>query len=378
MKRIKLDPRSNWLEKNNEVGFDFSFVDGDPYWIEDHCYEFKYNQILELEKATQELISMCYQLVEFVIKDNLFEKLRIPQKFWEAIKNSWYKDDFSIYGRFDFYYDGVNPPKLLEFNADTPTALLESSIVQWKWLEEQSTQLKNNDQFNSIHEKLIESWSYYKKNFLKNEILHFTSFVESLEDYRNVEYMMDTAYQAGITVKYVPINEIGSDGVILVDQEDQEIKHLFKLYPYEWMMNESFADVLINPPCNLIEPLWKTILSNKAMLVLLWELYPNHQYLLETSFSSLEKEYVKKPIYGREGSNIFIKTSGLTLETEFNSLYNSTGYVYQEAKILPIFDKKYAQVCSWIVGDDSAGICIREDDSPVIGNLSTFVPHYFF
>jgi glutathionylspermidine synthase len=176
----------------------------------------------------------------------------------------------------------------------------------------------------------------------------------------------------------VPINEIGSDGVILVDQEDQEIKHLFKLYPYEWMMKEEFGSILINPPCNLIEPLWKTILSNKAMLVLLWELYPNHPYLLETSFSPLEKEYVKKPIYGREGSNIFIKTKDLNLETEFNSLYNSTGYVYQEAKILPIFDKKYAQVCSWIVGDDSAGICIREDDSPVIGNLSTFVPHYFF
>lgn len=378
MKKIKVNPRLNWIEKNNELGFDFSFVDGDPYWIEDHCYEFNYNQILELEKATQEIISMCYNVVEFVIENDLFEKLKITEKFWKAIKNSWNKDDFSLYGRLDFYYDGINPPKLLEFNADTPTALLESSIVQWKWLEEQNIQLKNNDQFNSIHEKMIENWDYYKNNFLNNEILHFTSFADSLEDYRNVEYIMDTAYQAGIKVKYVPINEIGSDGIILIDQEYQEIKHLFKLYPYEWMMNEEFGNILINPPCKLIEPLWKTILSNKAMLVLLWELYPNNTYLLEASFSEIEKEYVKKPIYGREGSNISINSNNLKFETEFNSLYDSTGYIYQEAKILPIFDKKYAQVCSWIIGDEAAGICIREDDTPVIGNLSTLVPHYFF
>lgn len=378
MKRIKVNPRKDWLLKNNQEGFDFSFVDGDPYWIESFAYEFNYQQILELEKATKELFDMSCEAVERVIKYNLFDKFKINPNYIQTIMNSWEKDDFSIYGRFDFSYDGKSPPKLLEFNADTPTALLESSVIQWKWLEEQSYQLKNNDQFNSIHEKLIENWDYFKENYIKDKILYFTSSPESLEDYRNIEYLMDTAYQAGIDVAYIPIDQISSDGNIFIDQENKKIDYLFKLYPYEWMMEEQFGSVLTKNSCTLIEPFWKAILSNKALLVLLWEMFPNHPNLLETSFNPIAKEFVKKPIYGREGLNIEIKTRDMYFNAEHNDLYEKTGYIYQEAKILPCFDDNYAQVGSWIIGNEPAGICIREDVTPVIGNLSTFVPHYFY
>jgi glutathionylspermidine synthase len=36
-----------------------------------------------------------------------------------------------LYGRFDLAYRGDGPPKLLEYNADTPTALFEAAVVQW-------------------------------------------------------------------------------------------------------------------------------------------------------------------------------------------------------------------------------------------------------
>ena len=59
----------------------------------------------------------------------------------------------SIYGRFDLRYDGAGPAKLLEYNADTPTTLLEASILQWNWLKDTH---EGDDQWNSLHEKLVE------------------------------------------------------------------------------------------------------------------------------------------------------------------------------------------------------------------------------
>ncbi len=61
-----------------------------------------------------------------------------------------------LYGRFDFAYDGRNI-KMLEYNADTPTGLLEASVAQWLWIEQVSG-IANRDQFNSIHEDLIKRW----------------------------------------------------------------------------------------------------------------------------------------------------------------------------------------------------------------------------
>lgn len=76
-----------------------------------------------------------------------------------AIVWSWNEEPPAIYGRFDLAYDGIHPPKLLEYNADTPTALLEASVVQWYWLQDV---FPKDDQFNSIHEHLVAKWKELK------------------------------------------------------------------------------------------------------------------------------------------------------------------------------------------------------------------------
>ncbi len=53
------------------------------------------------------------------------------------------------------------PAKLLEYNADTPTSIFEAAVFQWTWLEqaiERNIIPKRADQFNSIHERLIDAW----------------------------------------------------------------------------------------------------------------------------------------------------------------------------------------------------------------------------
>ena len=51
------------------------------------------------------------------------------------IEQTWAKNVPHLYGRFDFGYDGENL-KMFEYNADTPTSLLEAAVVQWQWLEQ--------------------------------------------------------------------------------------------------------------------------------------------------------------------------------------------------------------------------------------------------
>ena len=77
------------------------------------------------------------------------------------IEHSWKNDDMHIYGRFDLLVEPSGAIKMYEYNADTPTALLEAAVAQWQWLEEVEG-VSHRDQFNSIHEKLVARWNQAK------------------------------------------------------------------------------------------------------------------------------------------------------------------------------------------------------------------------
>ena len=193
-----------------------------------------------------------------------------------------------------------HPPKLLEYNADTPTALLEASVVQWFWLQELHP---HADQFNSIHERLIEAWRRWA-----GKTIYFSSIKEHSEDEQTVLYLRDTCEQAGVKTKPVYIEDIGWDEreKHFVDLDGMTIEHCFKLYPWEWLWHEEFGKNLAHDCIQLIEPSWKMLLSNKGLLPILWELFPDHPNLLpafETS-APLGNSYIRKPKLSREGSNV--------------------------------------------------------------------------
>ena len=265
--------------------------------------------------------------------------------------------------------------KMLEFNADTPTSLYEAGIVQWFWLQDFD---KNKDQFNSIHEKLIAYWKYLKV-YLQPGKLHFTCLKETLEDLTNTEYMRDCAAQAGLDTKLVFIDDIGWDenAKQFVDMEDESIRNIFKLYPWEWLAAEEFGKNILEDTNQIfwIEPSWKMILSNKAILPILWELNPDCEYLLPAYFEENGmKNYVKKPILSREGANIeMVKHYGTIEKTDGE--YGEEGFVYQQLFELPEFDNNYPVIGSWIIGQDAAGIGIREANNLITDNKSRFVPH---
>ena len=374
MERIATPPRFNWQEKVESHGLTYHTIDGQTYWDETAYYSFTTSEIDELESATAELHEMCIQAVEHVIDNRLYNKLMIPPQAIPLIERSWNNVEPSILGRFDLSFDGHSPPKMLEYNADTPTALLEASVIQWFWLKER---FPDADQFNSIHEKLINGWKELKQYL--NEPLYFGCVKDAPEDLGNLEYLRDTAIQAGLQTELIFVEDLGFDSINthFVDTNDTPIASIFKLYPWEWLMSEFFGRYLEQSKIIMIEPAWKMILSNKAILPILWELNPRHPNLLESSFESdhFSDNFVSKPLLSREGSNIGIHRNGTV--TEYEGTYGGKGNIFQELAKTPSLAGNYPVIGSWVIYGEPAGIGIREDNKEVTTNTSRFVPHLF-
>lgn len=382
MQRIECPERDDWQATAEAAGFDFHTLDGERYWDERAYYAFSLDEIeRQIEAPTGELHEMCLALVRRVVDDErLLQRLKIPAACWPLITESWQRRDASLYGRFDLRFDGRGPAKLLEYNADTPTSIFEAAVFQWTWLEqgiERQLIPKRADQFNSIHDSLIARW----REIADGRHLHFTGSYENPEDAVTLNYLEDTAHQAGLDTTALDIESIGLNSQRgFVDLDDRPIELAFKLYPWEWMLRDSFGGNVRTSSTRWLEPPWKVVLSSKGILPLLWEMYPNHPNLLPAYFENdpnadkLGTSFVRKPLYSREGANVTLVSSGTTIEQQPGP-YGSEGFIRQAFAPLPRFAEQYPVIGSWIVGDRACGLSIREDANPITGNTSRFLPH---
>jgi glutathionylspermidine synthase len=386
MRRVSSIPRTDWQKKVEEAGLIWHTPDEDsddsgsnaqgggrPYWNESVFYEFRAKEVEAIECATGELARMALDAAQHVIENQLYARLAIPENAIPLIEHSWQAEPPSLYGRFDLTYDGVHPPKLLEYNADTPTSLVEAAVVQWYWLEEV---YPSRDQFNSIHERLVERWKELQPHLPEANVA-FCS-MDNVEDGMTVAYLLDTAQQAGIAGRMFPIGEIGWNGRTFVGPGNLPLAAVFKLYPWEWMVREEFGQYLGKTDVIWIEPPWKMILSNKGILPVLWKLFPGHPNLLEAHFDRPESmpSWVRKPLLGREGASVTLCDCGRGIESPGG--YGAEGFVYQQLAPKMNFDGMHAVIGSWVIGHDegsAAGMGIRESASPITTNMSQFVPH---
>lgn len=383
MHRETSRPRRDWQQKIESQGLVYGtparYVAGGPrpYWDESVHYVFDMDEVLAIEADVELLHSMCLDAVDHVVLAERYKDFGIPEWVWPGIAESWRRHDPHVYGRFDLRYDGSGPAKLLEYNADTPTALLEAAVIQWYWKTEV---FPDDDQWNSVHEKLVERWAELRDR-LPSSLLHFTwsSADPTGEDHVTTAYLQETAAEAGLDTVGLAIEDIGWDTALryFVDLEEARMHGVVKLYPWEWVVEEQFGRYALEslPATMWIEPLWKMLLSNKALLAILWEMHPGHPNLLPAFLDNpgVLTEYVRKPRLGREGSNIQIVAPGY--ETQTGGVYGREGYVYQAFDPLPEFDGYRPALGAWIVGDSSAGLGIRETAGLVTDDGAAFVPH---
>jgi glutathionylspermidine synthase len=377
VERLERTPRPDWQRRVEEVGFPIHTADG-PYWDESACWLLTPADVEVLERATAALQEMVLAAVGHVIESGAWwDRLAIPRAMAPLVARSWEgvdgDGDPSIYGRMDLAWDGVSPPRLLEYNADTPTGLVEAAVVQWHWLQDVDPAA---DQWNSIHERLVEGWKELAP-WLPVGPLHFAS-LDLPEDLLTTSYLQDTAARAGLRTSFVEMRAIGWDEAkgAFVDPDGVEIRSCFKLYPWEWMAREAFGAMLPRCHTRFIEPTWKMVASNKGILAVLWELFPGHENLLPAFLEQGDlRSFARKPLLSREGANVTLVRDGETLARGADAGYGAEGHVWQALWEPSRPMARNLSIGSWLVRGVPAGAGLRESDGPITGNLARFVPH---
>jgi glutathionylspermidine synthase len=388
--RIPLPERPDWRAKSAELGFAFADMHGEPYWDETSAYRFTLPQIeAGIEDPCTELHAMCREAVARILSDEaLMERMGLPRVRWDFIAQSWAAKEPELYGRMDLAYDGRGPAKLLEYNADTPTSLYESASWQWLWYEDQLASgvlATGSDQFNRIHEALVERFT---EMFPPDTDLHFAAVAGATEDYATVETMAWAAREAGMGAHYSDLDKIGiSEEGQFTDAEDRVIGALFKLYPWEDLFSDDFAAHLATAQCRFLEPAWKALVSNKAILPVLWQMYPGHPNLLPAFFADdtaglanaahlMLAGHVTKPLFSREGASVTITTQGRVLERAANRDYDRHPMIVQAYHPLPVMGGMHPVLGAWVVGETCVGMGVREDRALITQDLSRFKPHF--
>jgi len=353
----------------------------------------------ELRRATNELHLMFMHATDVVLKDeDLLARFNIPQGLWPRLRRSWEnRRGEMITGRFDFCVSerGV---KVYEYNADSASCHLEAGRIQGKWATHFGV-TEGEDAGEPLADALHRAW---RASGVEG-VMHILQDNDSEETY-HAQFIRATAEAAGIqckVMKGVAGLSWNSQGEI-VDDQGIPIRFVWKTWAWETALDQIRAecedddcvpllrtaespgqaprlvDVLLRPGIIVFEPFWTLIPSNKAILPILWQIFPDHPYLLNAQFelspALSEHGYVSKPIVGRSGSNISVFDKDETLLKETGGRFDEQDQVYQELWKLPEIDGYRTQICTFSVRGKYAGCCVRVDKSLVITGKSDVLP----
>ncbi len=295
--------------------------------------------------AANALYDMYVEAAQRVIDEQLYVELGIPANLVKQIEDSWDNDDLHLYGRFDLAggLDGL-PIKLIEFNADTPTSLFETAIVQWALLK--ANAMDESRQFNNLHEMLKENYhrlvtgddppTAFAARYAQQKLL-FSSASGLPEDEQTVRYLQHVAHEAGWYTDFCYLHEAGfsDDGVF--NKDAQLADFWFKLFPWEDIaadeleLTRLLGRVASGGRTRIINPAYTLLFQSKGIMKVLYDLYPDSPYLLPTDFAPLDGvEQVHKKLFGREGANLQLLGRDGSVLSQTDGPYAHHKGVYQE------------------------------------------------
>jgi len=379
---------SEYLES---IGFTWHTDSDKSSYVSDQVVTISEAQAEAYYNATNELYDMFCEAGQYVIDNELFHELNIPFNLVELIKESWENDvHWHLYGRFDLA-GGINgePIKLIEFNADTPTALYETAIIQWALLK--ANGLEESSQFNSLYEALkdnfkrfitldteVEKFEEYYKDL--NWKILFSSVKGNDEEKHTTQLLQHIATEAGYTTEFAYIDEVefSDDGV---SKENELYEFWFKLIPWEDIAIDEgelaviLTELINNKKAIVFNPAYTLLFQSKGIMKVLWDLYPNHPLLLETSFDPLENtKQVEKPCFGREGANVAIINDDNSLDIKTEGEYGNFKYIYQEYVEFPKDQDGNHYQAGVFYAYEACGLGFRKGGK-ILDNMSKFVGH---
>ncbi len=384
----KVKPISTSLME--EVGMTWhTDPDGQPY-VADEIVAVTEAEAEAYYQAGNDLYDMYVQAGQYVIEHDLYLELDIPFNLVDQINQSWEMDHRHLYGRFDLAggIDGL-PIKLIEFNADTPTSLFETAVVQWALLK--ANGLNEAMQFNTVYTAIRDNFrrlvtgdaepETFSQYYQYQNIL-FSSIRDLPEDERTVRFLQQMASDAGLQTDFCYMDEVGfleEQGIF--NPQQTRFNYWFKLYPWEDIalqtdgINGILEDITRNTDTVILNPAYTLLFQSKGMLKILYDLFPDSPYLLETRTQPLSnKKHIAKKMFGREGANSIIYDAASKVVQSVPGDYDRYKTIYQEFAHYP----KDAQGRSYQAGVffawQACGLGFRRGGD-ILDNLSKFVSH---
>ena len=389
MKLEKLKPLSD--EYLESIGFVWHTDSDNSSYVSDEIVVISEDEANAYYEATNELYDMFAQAGQYVIDNDLFHELNIPFNLVEIIKKSWENEvHWHLYSRFDLAggIDG-KPIKLIEFNADTPTSLFETAIIQWAMLK--ANNLDEASQFNNLYEALKDNFKRiitldsdiekFEEHYagLGWKIL-FSSISSSSEDINTTKLLQHIASEAGFNTDFEFIENVqfNDEGIY---KDDELFEFWFKLIPWENIAIEEselaliLTEIITNQKAIIFNPAYTLMFQSKGFMKVLWDLYPNHPLLLETSFEPLVgKKQVEKRCFGREGANVKIINSDQSIDEQTSGDYEGHKAIYQEYVEFPKDISGNSYQAGVFYAYEACGLGFRRGGK-ILNNMSKFVGH---
>ncbi|QOY52709.1 glutathionylspermidine synthase family protein [Candidatus Sulfurimonas baltica] len=373
-----------------EIGFSWhTDKDGSKY-VNNELVVISQNEADAYYEAANEIYDMYVEAAEHVIENKLFFELGIPFNLIDAIKKSWENDvHWHIYGRFDLA-GGLDskPIKLIEFNADTPTSLFETALLQWALLKQNN--MDEDKQFNNVYDAIKDNFKRLVTLFddIENfderydgwKVL-FSSVEGNDEEEATTRLLQQIATDAGFNTGFEYLSNVRFDKDGIFDADDNQYEYWFKLYPWEDIAHDEpelatiLTDIMQNQKAIILNPAYTLLFQSKGMLKILYDLFPDSPYLLKTSFEPLKNTlHVAKTVFGREGANIKIVSSDGAILEQINGPYDNYKKVYQEYVDFNKDENGSKYQAGVFFAYEACGVSFRKG-SEIMDNMSKFVGH---
>ena len=322
-------------------------------------------------------------------------------------------------GRFEFAWTAEGP-KLLEFNAETPTFVVELFHMNGQVCKDFGLVDPNVDcqeqLIQAMHSTITASLSWIGMHQRDSISVVFSSYADRKEERGTVEFYRNLLTSIGdlpYKTSFRGLNELRVTPDCLFTADGERVDVLYKLYPTEHLIEDEAPDgmpvglallelvrkrqlAILNPPVAFV-------LQNKALMAILWamhmvesELFTSEehmwieQYVLPSYLDAHDVQgqvvfagaYVVKPVFGREGASITIRTGQQVVGQSEQHLYENQVKMYQQYVALPtttvqteegLTDVHLIHNCFVVAGIPSA-IGVRASQKLILDDNAYFLP----
>lgn len=363
----------------------------------------------QIADATERLGAIIGKAVRIARQggEELFRELGLPEATWRAVRIAVSEGQPTVVGRFDFAWtdEGL---KMLEFNADTPTSIVEAFHVNGRICAEYGMADPNEGMAAHIGEAFREAAEAYRLDGYRTDSIVFSALDWHEEDAGTTRYVMRQSGLAGARFAALADLRVYGDRLCLLrDGEHEPIDLLYRLHALEKLAEDRDTDgyptgahvldmiaerklAILNPPSALIA-------QTKALQALIWNLYEAGQFYAEEEREAIRAymlptylenrfegrcAYVTKPILGREGGGVTLyEADGTFLERDGETLYWEQPMIYQQRVELPVVPVRHeggtadARLLwgSFLIGGRASAIVARAGGR-ITGNLAYYVP----